>query len=434
MSQRAIREYDAKTLWSAYSGVPYQWVLVSSQDELDSLSSRLAETGIEHFVVKPDQLFGKRGKHGLVWVKLDVAGVVEWISSKWQQTMDIDGTEWVLDTFLVEQFVPHDDEWYIAIKTDRDHDIIYFSPQWWVEVEENRDSVSEIKVPVGSSLDIESVTQLGITNTAVQDFVMRFYSFFVDQWFAYLEVNPFVIPSPPTPLPQGTSSDSVIHLVPNASLGEGSNVVCLDMVARVDTCEEWKQKSWEHVSWVKAFGAETHPLEAEIESMDAETGASLKFSTLNPRGRIGLLLGGGWASVLAMDKLSDMWLMDEVINYGELSGNPNYRHNKAYIQWLIDLMIDNQDATWKKRLCVIWGISNFTKIDVFCRAFVDAVSEKVDEVKKAEINVFVRRGWVNDTKWLWIIQTFCDTYQIPCSTSDGDVYVTDAMETLVAGD
>jgi lysophospholipid acyltransferase (LPLAT)-like uncharacterized protein len=54
------------------------------------------------------------------------------------------------------------------------------------------------------------------------------------------------------------------------------------MVARVDTCEEWKQKSWNDVAWVKPFGSETHPLEADIEAMDAETGASLKFSTLNP--------------------------------------------------------------------------------------------------------------------------------------------------------
>jgi len=80
-----------------------------------------------------------------------------------------------------------------------------------------------------------------------------------------------VKPSPPAPLPKGEGSDAI---------------VCLDMVARVDTCEEWKQKEWSAVSWVKPFGSQVHPLETQIEEMDAETGASLKFDTLNPDGRI----------------------------------------------------------------------------------------------------------------------------------------------------
>ena len=64
------------------------------------------------------------------------------------------------------------------------------------------------------------------------------------------------------------------------------------MVAKADSCAAWKMKQQrEHITWVKPFGSVTHPLEAAIEACDAETGASLKFTTLNPRGRIGLLLG-----------------------------------------------------------------------------------------------------------------------------------------------
>jgi len=33
-----------------------------------------------------------------------------------------------LHTFLAEEFVPHTDEYYIAIKQIRDGDMIYFSP------------------------------------------------------------------------------------------------------------------------------------------------------------------------------------------------------------------------------------------------------------------------------------------------------------------
>ena len=63
------------------------------------------------------------------------------------------------------------------------------------------------------------------------------------------------------------------------------------MVARVDDCEGWKQKKhWGDLVWAKPFGTQVHPLEKKIEELDAETGASLKLSILNPQGRIGLIL------------------------------------------------------------------------------------------------------------------------------------------------
>ncbi len=410
MSQRAIREIDAKKLRSQSTWRPYEWYLVSQESDLLWLSALLEASSTDSWVVKPDQLFGKRGKYGLVWVNLDPAWVVARIEEKRLQEREIDTTKWTLDTFIVEPFVPHDQEYYIALKTEQDEDIIYFSLEWGVEVEENWEKVIECKVWVLDQISDEQLTTLTwwISKdhlSLVQDFISDMLTFFRQKWFSYLEVNPFVI-----------TSDTVI---------------CLDMVARVDTCEAWKQPDRKQIERVKPFWAETHPLEEKIEEMDAETGASLKFSTMNPRWRIWLLLWWWWASVAAMDKLADMWLIDEVINYGELSGNPTYRHNKAYIQWLVDLMVDEKETTpWKKRLCVIWGISNFTRIDVFCKAFVDAVSEKVEAIKQAKITIFVRRGGVNDTKGLAMIKTFCDAHEIPCTVADGDVYITDAMEVL----
>ena len=74
MAQRGIREYDAKRLLAKYmpqyqSDFSYQGkiVLVSPETDLDESSCQksLAEAK-EKLVVKPDQLFGKRGKHGLI--------------------------------------------------------------------------------------------------------------------------------------------------------------------------------------------------------------------------------------------------------------------------------------------------------------------------------------------------------------------------------
>lgn len=410
MSQRAIREIDAKKLRSMSTGRGYEWYTVWSDADLSSLLWKLQSSSTEYWVVKPDQLFWKRWKYGLVWVKLDATWVVAWIKERRQSEREIGETVWVLDTFLIEPFVPHDEEYYIALKTEKESDLIYFSSEWWVEVEENREKVSEINVWVLETISTNQLDDLlsWVSEHHIdllKEFISQMLVFFREKWFSYLEVNPFVVAD--------------------------EKIICLDMVSRVDTCEAWKQPDWKHIDRVKPFWSQTHPLEEKIEDMDAQTWASLKFSTLNPHWRIWLLLWWWWASVAAMDKLADMWLIDEVINYGELSWNPNYRHNKAYIQWLVDLMVNNSHKnTGKKRLCVIWGISNFTKIDVFCKAFVDALSEKVEEIKKAEITIFVRRGGVNDTKWLGLIDTFCAKHDIPCSVADWDVYITQAMEIL----
>ena len=67
MSQIGIREYDAKNLRSEFSQTPYEGVLISDQHGVDNVVSSLQSFGDwASFVVKPDQLFGKRGKHGLL--------------------------------------------------------------------------------------------------------------------------------------------------------------------------------------------------------------------------------------------------------------------------------------------------------------------------------------------------------------------------------
>lgn len=60
--------------------------------------------------------------------------------------------------------------------------------------------------------------QFSITDSRVSNFISQLYSFFREYGFAYLEVNPFTFAT------------------------DGS-VICLDMVARVDDSEEFRQRS-----------------------------------------------------------------------------------------------------------------------------------------------------------------------------------------------
>ena len=145
MSQRAIREYDAKLLRSRFSWTEYFWILVDSENTYWSLMKLDASM---RYVIKPDQLFWKRGKYGLVGVNLSAWEVEQWIKDHWQKSMEIKWVEGTLDTFLIEPFVPHEEEYYIAIKTKRDADVIYFSEIGGVDVEENWGGVKEMRIGV----------------------------------------------------------------------------------------------------------------------------------------------------------------------------------------------------------------------------------------------------------------------------------------------
>jgi succinyl-CoA synthetase beta subunit len=237
----------------------------------------------------------------------------------------------------------------------------------------------------------------------VTEFITLLLWFARSHWLTYLEVNPFVI--------------------------QDGKVCCLDMVAKVDTCEAWKQ--WENrmnLKFVKPFGSESHPLEQAIEALDAETWASLKFSIMNPQWKIGLLLGWGWASVIVMDKLADMGMMNEVVNYWELSWNPSYGDNKAYIEWVVQLMLENNHS--KQYLCLMGWIANFTKIDVLAQAYIDALHPNIQNIKDKNIHCIIRRGWPGDTKWLEKIWNFLADYAIPHTIADGDEYLTTVLESI----
>ena len=60
-----------------------------------------------------------------------------------------------------------------------------------------------------------------------------------------------------------------------------------------------------------------------MHELDEKTGASLKLSVLNPRGRIWTMVAGGGASVIYADTVADLGYAEELGNYAEYSGAPN---------------------------------------------------------------------------------------------------------------
>lgn len=136
-----------------------------------------------------------------------------------------------MDTFLIEPFVPHEKEYYVAINSARDSDVIFFSESGGIEVEEHWDSVQELTLPLEKNMEERlSILESSSSEKNVVDFLKKLYSFFVEYGFAYLEVNPFTFDS------------------------EGK-IICLDMVARVDSCEAFRQKNnWKNLDFPASFG------------------------------------------------------------------------------------------------------------------------------------------------------------------------------------
>ena len=102
MAQKAIREYDAKSIlakhWDKYFPnftYAYETVLVQNGSELKEAAKENAWLNEKTLVAKPDMLFGKRGKNGLVLfrdqkpgdVKLDKAAA--WIDEKAKDKQEV---------------------------------------------------------------------------------------------------------------------------------------------------------------------------------------------------------------------------------------------------------------------------------------------------------------------------------------------------------
>ena len=90
MSAKAVREYHGKRLLAKHvcqesngkHTIDHRSVLITPQTNLDAILKEEAWLGDTLLVVKPDQLIKRRGKAGLVGLKLDWKGVKEWIAER----------------------------------------------------------------------------------------------------------------------------------------------------------------------------------------------------------------------------------------------------------------------------------------------------------------------------------------------------------------
>jgi ATP-citrate lyase beta-subunit len=301
MAQRGIREYHGKKMmakyWSEYFKDLEKYegkiALIDPQTNMDELAKQNPWLKTEKLVVKPDQLIGKRGKHNLILLNATFEEAKNWLIERMNKDVTIGKVTDKLTHFLIEPFVPHDKnkEYYVAITSNREGDAIYFSVHGGVDIEEVWDTVVTIQVPILSNIDDINVKEKlpGDLPEEEKGMVTRFikglFKFYTDFGYAYLEINPMSVTK--------------------------AGFIPLDTVARLDDTARFVcGRKWGDIEFPAPFGRGLTEEERLIKELDAKSGASLKLTVLNPKGRVWTMVAGGGASVVYTDTVFDLGFKD----------------------------------------------------------------------------------------------------------------------------
>lgn len=398
MARKKVREYDAKRLLKAHllrlAGLqlPIQVAQATATTDYPELLKNNPWLSATQLVVKPDMLFGQRGKHDLVGLNLSFDQARDFIAQRMNKEVTVNGCTGPVTTFLIEPFVPHDHEFYLSIQTGRLGDEIFFSEAGGIHVEENWDQVKSIKVASGTSVNGETVAPLISAvpleiRPILEQFIVACYSFFNDLDASLLEMNPFTI--------------------------LGQTAFPLDARLELDDTARFRTASkWGEIDFPLPFGRTLSTAEEYVHELDENTGASLKLTILNPKGRVWLMVAGGGASVIYADTVGDLGYAQELGNYGEYSGAPNQHETYLYAKTLLACATANPDG--RGRALLIGGaIANFTDVAATFRGIITAIKEQVDAMKACKMRVYVRRGGPNYEKGLAAMRALGQETGIP---------------------
>uniref|UniRef100_A0A0D3HQ36 ATP citrate synthase n=1 Tax=Oryza barthii TaxID=65489 RepID=A0A0D3HQ36_9ORYZ len=347
MARKKIREYDSKRLLKEHlkrlAGIDLQILSaqVTQSTDFTELVNQQPWLSTMKLVVKPDMLFGKRGKSGLVALNLDIAQVKEFVKERLGVEVEMGGCKAPITTFIVEPFVPHDQEYYLSIVSERLGSTISFSECGGIEIEENWDKVKTIFLSTEKPMTPDACAPLIATTLP-------------------LEMNPFtIVNGEPYPL---------------------------DMRGELDDTAAFKNfKKWGNIEFPLPFGRVLSSTEGFIHDLDEKTSASLKFTVLNPKGRIWTMVAGGGAN---------LGYASELENYAEYSGAPNEEEVLQYARVVLDCATADPDGR-KRALLIGGGIANFTDIGATFSGIIRALREKESKLKAARMHIYVRRGGPN---------------------------------------
>jgi ATP citrate (pro-S)-lyase len=379
MSAKAIREYHGKKLLAKYVSECSNGIhemdsrsILVTPESCDYEAFALSEPWLctTPLVVKPDQLIKRRGKAGLVGIRLTYSEVQTWIAERMGKSWTMDGVTGILTHFIVEPFVPHsnDDEYYACLQSHRDTDEILFTNEGGVDVGNVDEKALRCMIGIQDEPTIEHIQTSLLTNIpkdrveSLASFIVTLMKVYRKLNFTYMEINPIVMTQ------EGT-------------------IIPLDLAAKLDETASFLQTShWDgHADFPAPFGRAEYPEELFIRELDGKTGASLKLTILNRNGRIWTMVAGGGASVVYADTISDLGFGQELANYGEYSGAPSTEHTYEYAKTIISLMTSEKHPQGKI-LLIGGGIANFTDVAATFTGLIKAIVNFQDVLKSHKVS------------------------------------------------
>jgi len=391
MSAKAIREAKGKQLLSKYLSsviapvklATYSTIECTSWEDLVASNPWLLT---EKLVVKPDQLIKRRGKLGLILVNADFAQVKSWIAEK-SGEISIGKASGKLNNFIIEPFVPHtqQEEFYICIYSDRDGEHVLFHHEGGVDIGDVDAKALKMVVPIDehfNAADLATKLLIHVANQKKKEmltsFILSLFHTYMDLHFTYLEINPLVV--------------------------QDEGIFVLDLACKIDQTADFLCKSkWGDVDFPPPFGRDAYPEEAYISDLDSKSGASLKLTILNPKGRIWTMVAGGGASVIYSDTICDMGGADELANYGEYSGAPSEQQTYEYAKTILSLMTKEKHEKGKV-LIIGGGIANFTNVAATFKGIVKVLQEYYLKLNEYNVSIYVRRGGPNYQEGLRVMK------------------------------
>ncbi|XP_063314961.1 ATP-citrate synthase isoform X1 [Pelobates fuscus] len=412
MSAKAISEQTGKEFLYKYICTTaavqnrFKYACVTYDTDWDRLTQEHPWLLTESLVVKPDQLIKRRGKLGLVGVNLNLDQVKSWLKPRLGHETTIAKARGILKNFLIEPFVAHkqDEEFYVCIYAAREGDYVLFHHEGGVDVGDVDSKAQKLLVGVGERLteeDVKAHLLIHVTQDkkeVLASFITGLFNLYDDLFFTYLEINPLVVTK--------------------------DGVYVLDMAAKIDATADYVCKAkWGDVEFPPPFGREAYPEEAYIADLDAKSGASLKLTILNPRGRIWTMVAGGGASVVYSDTICDLGGVDELANYGEYSGAPSEQQTYDYAKTILSLMTREKHPDGK--ILIIGGsIANFTNVAATFKGIVRAIKDNQGPLKEHEVTIFVRRGGPNYQEGLRVMGEVGKTTGIPIHVFGTETHMT----------
>lgn len=411
MARKKIREYNGKVLiknhlrgiWGKFC--PIQITAETNWDDLKKANPWLLDTKL---VVKPDMLFGQRGKHDLVALNVSVEEAEVFTRERLGKVVSV-GTPPVSDEvshFIMERFVPHSEEFYINIQSMRECTRILYSHKGGIHIEENWELVKTLDVPVGDAPIRPDMSAFGEYADAMWAFMVESFRVFEDLDFTMMEFNPLC----------GINDGGKLVIIP------------LDMRGELDDQAAFKNsKKWIGIdSFPRVFGHHSSPQEDIVTKLDSQTGASLKLTLINPAGRFWLLVAGGGASVIYTDTVCDLGFGDSLGNYGEYSGNPTDDDTYQYTCAVLSVATRLDEVNPHKGRCLLigGGVANFTDVKATFKGIIRALLEYSKPLQDAGFHIFVRRGGPNYEAALQLMKGIEAGLGVPVSVFGPETHMT----------